>query len=203
MGWAEKLMRVLYIIEIVFILNIFWILGSILGLGIFGILPATRALNQTIHRNIFTDESVRIQSLGRQYVQSYKSGFKEVSKYSFAYSVIYFLIWLDLSIARVASNEFGLFLTLIMIAFFAYVLMTNIYLILSKKVKFGMVQLKQIMVLPFATPFASILYVIFLISLLTLSVRYSFLFIFGSFSIAVIVGKAFLLENMERKHFNF
>lgn len=203
MGWAEKIMLVLNVIETVFILNILWIIGFVVGLGVFGFFPATRALIQVAQKDIWTDDAVTMKKLVVKYYHAYRLDFIEVSKFTALYLLVYSVIWLDLNIVHTISTPIGMFLIIITFVFAAYIVMTNVYLLMSSTIRFQFKLIKQILVMPFALPLVSVIYLLFLIALTAVSIRYSFLLVFGYFSIAAIIGKLFLQESMNRKHLIF
>ncbi|MFC6316074.1 DUF624 domain-containing protein [Lapidilactobacillus achengensis] len=204
MGWSEKLMKVLYIIEIVLFLNLLWIGGALIGLGVLGIFPATRALYQLISRELFNYDGggSSFKSLAKEFWRNYKSEFKSVNKFGIIYLLIYGVLYFDFVVITqlMKGAVYAAFLPIVTVVLF-YVILTNIFLLMNDSLEFSWTHIKKILVLPFALPGASLLYAVFIIVFSLLAIRFSVIFILCYFSAVLIVGKVFLQMRIQKKGF--
>jgi uncharacterized membrane protein YesL len=82
---SEKVMLIAYI-------NILWIMFSLLGLVIFGIMPATVAMFAVIRKQIIEEEQVPIFSL---FLKKYKEEFVKVNLFGYLLLIVGTILWLD------------------------------------------------------------------------------------------------------------
>lgn len=205
MGWSGKLMKVLYIIEIILFLNILWIGGALLGLGVLGIFPATRALSRVVSRELFNydDGGSSLKSLAHEFWSNYKSEFKSVNKFGLIYLLIYGVLYFDFVVITqlMKGAVYAAFLPIVTVVLF-YIILTNIFLLMNDSIEFSWTHIKKILVLPFALPGASLLYLFFLVVFSLLAIRFSVIFILCYFSAIFIVGKVFLQMRIQKKGFS-
>lgn len=109
-GWKGRLntflewaMRLAYV-------NILWVGGSLLGLGVAGIFPATIAMFAIIRKWLRKDEEPKTAS---HFWKIYKSEFVKGNSFGYCWVIIGFILSFDLSFFRGFSNLPGLIFTYI------------------------------------------------------------------------------------------
>ncbi|MBP1969258.1 putative membrane protein YesL [Virgibacillus natechei] len=96
-------------------LNVLWFLFMVLGLGIFGIFPATIAMFTIIRKWIMGDTNRRMFPL---FWETYKTEFIKSNKLGVIFAVIGFILYIDLLFVFTVENTYAgyLFFPLIMMA---------------------------------------------------------------------------------------
>lgn len=84
--WCSRLLRLVY-------LNLLWIIGTILGLGVLGVGPATIAMLSITRQWIRGNEEDAILPTFMQY---YKENFREGALFGVIYSIVGYVIYVDL-----------------------------------------------------------------------------------------------------------
>lgn len=199
MGWAEKIMVVLHFIEITFVLNILWIIGFVMGLGLFGAFPSTRSVFLLINQGVLTTHDERtLKEIITDFFQLYRHDFKSTNKFAIIYVAIYATLMFDFNAVAIMPVKIRVFFLTLLIILLFYVFLTNVYLLMNEQIVFGKVLFKKIMIMPMAFPIASVLFFIFVVILSLITIRFSFIFVAFYFSSIVLIQEYFLNENIRR-----
>ena len=145
MGWAQKIMVVLHFIEIIFLLNILWIIGFLMGLGIFGAFPSTRSVFVLINQGVLRgDSELTLREIFGEYFTVYRANFFTTNKFAIIYALIYLIMLFDFNVISVMPVKIKVFtLTLFVILLF-YVFLTNTYLLMNDDISFSKTTFKKI-----------------------------------------------------------
>ena len=200
MGWAQKIMVVLHFIEITFLLNILWIIGFLMGLGIFGAFPSTRSVFVLINQGVLRgDSELTLREIFGEYFTVYRANFFTTNKFAIIYALIYLIMLFDFNVISVMPVKIKVFtLTLFVILLF-YVFLTNTYLLMNDDISFSKTTFKKIMVMPIAFPIASVIFFIFTFVITLLAIRFSFIFAVCYFSGIILFQEYFLNANIRRR----
>jgi len=93
LDWAVKLAY----------LNILWILFSILGLGIFGVGPATVSLFGVIRKRLRYGTDF---SMTKEFVEIYRSNFWSANRLMWVLIPAYLFVWIDFALIRLLPSSF-------------------------------------------------------------------------------------------------
>ncbi|WP_125767649.1 YesL family protein [Lapidilactobacillus wuchangensis] len=200
MGWAQKIMVVLHFIEVIFLLNILWIMGAIAGLGVFGIFPSTRAVFLLINNGILKKEDESsFKEISKDFYRKYRTDFLMINKFALIYIPIYLILMFDFNATALMPTQIKVFALTLLIVLLVYVFLTNVYLLMDEQIIFGKVLIKKIMVMPMVFPIASIVFFVFVATLTLLTIRFSFIFVACYFSIIILIQVYFLNENIKKR----
>ncbi|WP_318615594.1 YesL family protein [Sporosarcina sp. YIM B06819] len=100
-GW-EKFNRIAYkMIEVIYI-NVLWILFSAIGLGLFGIFPATAAMFIVVRKLINNEESIKIFPA---YWTSFRSNFLQANGFGMIFLLIAYFFYFDFYFLQLNSGK--------------------------------------------------------------------------------------------------
>lgn len=199
MGWAQKIMVALHYIEITFLLNILWIVGFIIGLGLFGAFPSSRSVFLLIKQGVLEfDNGQTAPEIIMDFIGLYRNTFLKINLFAIIYGVIYMVLIFDFNAVSMMPTQLKVFFMTLLIVLLCYVFLTNIYLLMSERIRWSKPILKRIMVMPIAFPIASTLFCIFVVILSLLAIRFSFIIIAFYFSGIILIQEYFLSENIRR-----
>ncbi|MFC0472078.1 YesL family protein [Halalkalibacter kiskunsagensis] len=185
---SEWVMRLAYI-------NILWIFFSIIGLVIFGVMPATVAMFTVIRKWLMGEEDVHITKL---FFKTYKKEFIKVNLLGLIIFAIGYILYIDLQFLSQVSGMLQYILTagLIIIGFFFLIMVIYIipvYVHYDLKV---LQYLRHSILIGFLSPLMTIMMIA------TLSVIY-YLFMFIPGLIPVFGASAFGFITMGSAYFAF
>jgi len=127
MNWSSKAMIVLEKIMFISLLNILWIACTLLGLGIFGVFPATFALFKIISTSELFEPQSSLKPIVKEYLVHYRAYFWKANIIGIVYAAIFYGIAIDKNIIQ--NNEvIASFLNLPLNIFLVYVIETLIFL---------------------------------------------------------------------------
>lgn len=116
--WRGFLMKCLFVATNVVYLNLLWLLFSLLGLGIFGIAPATIAVMKSLEDFRFDGDYIPV----RQFFSHYKEAFKKSNLIQIVYTIAVFAFYMSARILIVLMNVTGfipvLYFTVIVVLLF-------------------------------------------------------------------------------------
>ena len=120
-------MIVLEKIMFISLLNILWIACTLLGLGIFGVFPATFALFKIISTSELFEPQSSLKPIVKEYLVHYRAYFWKANIIGIVYAAIFYGIAIDKNIIQ--NNEvIASFLNLPLNIFLVYVIETLIFL---------------------------------------------------------------------------
>lgn len=120
-NWATSVMRILDQITKLILINVLWILFTLIGLGIFGLMPATASVNYFMRKSLQGEELTKIMS---QFWRVYKESFISSNIFGFIFSLIAIILYLDYQILLGTNAILGkIFLSLIILLIIIYLAM--------------------------------------------------------------------------------
>lgn len=174
MVWSNKVMIVLDKLLSVILLNVLWIIGSIAGLGVFGIFPATYAVYSLIKEGEFSNDFPSFRKLAKEFFLAYKKQFFKMNGIGIIYFVLLYVLWIDLQLVK--GMTVGAALLYYPVLFFIiYVLATLIYtfpVAIYTKGTFKE-KAKLVMTLPLLLPLQTIFSLVFFLVLLAIAYKFS------------------------------
>lgn len=128
MDWSSKTMEVMEKIMFLTVLNILWLLGVAVGLGVFGLFPATLAVFKLIsNRELFEKQSL-IKPILKDFCRHYRIYFFQANSIGLVYVLILFSLEVDKNIIQL--NEILTSVLLVPLHLFSiYAVMTLVFLI--------------------------------------------------------------------------
>lgn len=125
---SNKLMEILEKAMYGCLLNIFWLLGTILGLGVFGIGPASYALAKTIsQKELFTDQASLFKLL-TVFVKEYKMNFFKANGVFLIYLIVISILFTNYRIVMLNQMLQSIFIVpiIVMVLYVLSTLFTSI-----------------------------------------------------------------------------
>ncbi len=101
--WMLRVLKLIY-------LNFLWMLGTVVGLGIFGIGPATVALSCVLREWLQQNED---ESVTQTFIKYYKENFKEACITGILFLAIGYIIMIDLHVVQTWVFRFAAYLGII------------------------------------------------------------------------------------------
>ena len=174
MVWSNKVMIVLDRLLSVIILNLLWIMGSIIGLGIFGIFPATYALNVLIRKEEFFNDFPSFRKLAKEYFSAYKQNFLKMNGVGIIYFLVLYVLWIDLQLVRGMTVGAAIFYYPVLF-FIIYVLAALLYTFPIAIYTHGTFKekAKLVLSLPLLLPLHTVFSLLFFLVLLAVAYKFS------------------------------
>lgn len=191
---SEKIMYACY-------LNFLWILFTIIGLGIFGFMPATVAMYSVYRKFLMGDSDVKIFKL---FAQTYKKEFLKSNLFGIILLVVGYILYIDFVFLSTVSGVANLFLTGVFFIAALFYLLLVLYLI-PVYVHYDLTffqYIKQALLIGFISPLMT---VSMLLSLYLLYLLFSFipglipLFFFSIVGFAIMGNAYIAFKRLERK----
>lgn len=126
--YNSRLMRFLNYVGDMIQLNVYWLLGSLTGLIVFGLFPSTKALVSVLRDRIYGKND----ALTRPFISYYKQNFwrTNIKGYSFFGGLVLLLVYLRMA-QNIQNSLSGIFIWLSYGLFVMYILIAIYVLILS------------------------------------------------------------------------
>lgn len=174
MVWSNKVMIVLDKILSIIYLNVLWIIGTILGLGVGGIFPATYALYHLLkEEELFTDFP-SFRKLSQTFFHAYKQKFLSLNGVGLIYAVILYMLWIDFQLVKEMSVGAAFFYYPVLF-FITYILATIIYtfpVVVYTEGTFKQ-KAKAVLLLPLLLPLQTVFSLTFFLVLSMIAYRFS------------------------------
>ncbi|HWJ79547.1 MAG TPA: DUF624 domain-containing protein [Niallia sp.] len=174
MVWSNKVMIVLDKLLSVIYLNVLWLIGSVIGLGIFGVFPATYAMNALMKKEEFSNDFPSFRKLSKEFFVAYKHKFLKMNGIGIIYFLVLYVLWIDLQLVRGMTVGAAIFYYPVLF-FIIYVLATLIYTFPVALYTRGSFKekAKLVMTLPLLLPFQTICSLLFFMVLLAVAYKFS------------------------------
>src|SRR5699024_998860 len=130
-NWAASVMDMLdKFIKLIY-LNILWILFFIVGIGIFGFMPATASVTSILRKWMNKEE---LPSLTKEFWKQYKEGFITSNIIGLVFLVIGYILYLDVSILIGTESTIGKILLSLtfMLIYIYFVILLNFFPLYSR-----------------------------------------------------------------------
>lgn len=110
----EKIMGVLEVGMYYIYLNILWLLGVLVGLVFFGLIPSSLTVHTILTSEDFYSRHQSLKSMTRQYMKVYKLMIKKYWRLSAIYSVIFSFLIINLNLVlKIEQLNFLIYITVI------------------------------------------------------------------------------------------
>lgn len=100
-GW-EKFNRIAYKMMHLAYINLLWILFTVVGLGVFGVFPATSAMFVVVRKLIKNEDNIKIFSV---FWASFRTNFLQANGFGLTFSFIAYFIYFDLYFLQLNSDK--------------------------------------------------------------------------------------------------
>lgn len=123
-GFALKYYRfTVWVVRLVYV-NLLWILFTIIGLGVLGIMPATAAMFAVVRKWLRGEDDFPIFIA---YKDAYKEEFLKANLLGYVLAIIGYILYLDIQIMQLQEGLFFQFFTYLVIVIFVFYFITLIY----------------------------------------------------------------------------
>ncbi|GIN69708.1 hypothetical protein J14TS2_01830 [Bacillus sp. J14TS2] len=156
-------------------LHILWVLFTCVGLGIFGVFPATAALFSVIHKSI---ERKRGESIFRTFYTSYKSQFLKANGFGFIITAFGLFLYWDVTISKQVIQSAILHVILLVFCFFYFITVLYFYPVFARYELKGFQYIKQAFLIAISRPFETIAIILCLLILYYVFVFIPVLYVF-------------------------
>ncbi|MGO4936303.1 YesL family protein [Fundicoccus sp. Sow4_H7] len=189
---------VMWLVRLI-ILNFLWIIFTVLGLGLFGIAPATFSLANVIYKWLSVGHDI---SFVKTFIDYYKENFFKSNKIGLLIISLFAFIQLDFYISEQFIQS-ALFHTVIVILFWLLIIYTCYLLVIFSRYELCFSQyFKQTLYIAFGSPLVSIgmLLVVFFIAILYTYIPILFFFMGVSLTLYPFIGLGYYAcIKLERK----
>ncbi|CAI9386914.1 hypothetical protein BACSP_01804 [Bacillus sp. T2.9-1] len=174
MVWSNKVMIVLDKIISIIYLNVLWIIGTILGLGVAGIFPATYALYYLLQDEELFNDFPSFRKLAQTFFCAYKRKFLVINGIGVIYAVILYMLWIDFQLVKGMPVGTAFFYYPLMF-FITYILATILYIFPVTVYTVGTFKQKAnaVLLLPLLLPLQTVFSLTFFLVLSMIAYRFS------------------------------
>lgn len=161
-NWAVSVMNMLDKITKLVFINLLWILFTLLGLGVFGLFPATASVNALVRKLIKNEELSNVFSHFWRY---YRTSFKSANLVGITFLIIAFILYIDIRILFGTDLMLGKIL-LALLMMLSYILVATVLNFLPIYAKYQMKTidyLKLSLVTAMTNPLTTLLMVFWLV----------------------------------------
>lgn len=161
-NWAVSVMEMLDKITKLVFINLLWILFTLLGLGVFGLFPATASVNALV-RKLFKNED--LTNVFSDFWRYYKASFKSVNLVGIIFMIIAIILYIDIRILFGTDLMIGkvLLTLLIMLSYILVATVLNFLPIYAKYQMKTIDYLKLSLVTAMTSPLTTLLMVFWLV----------------------------------------
>lgn len=100
MGWSDKAMRSLEIIMYLVVLNVLWVLGFAMGLGVLGFFPASYALFNMFYNEELFETQNQILPIVKRYISYYLKFFVKANCVGIIYAIFVVIITFNFKVMK-------------------------------------------------------------------------------------------------------
>lgn len=173
-NWAGYIMNLLDEIAKLILVNILWLLFTLLGLVLFGIMPATAAAFLIIRRRM---QGKEIQNTFKEFSTIYKESFLSSNLVGFIFILMGGFLYFDINILIGTESLIGkiilAFISMICIIYVA--VLVNLFPIYSRYKMSVFNYIKLSLVIGLSNPIATLLMTLWLLIVALISMRYTVL----------------------------
>ncbi|MBP1915499.1 YesL family protein [Lederbergia galactosidilytica] len=167
-GIGDGLAKMIY-------LHILWVLFTCLGIGVFGVIPATAALFSTIHKTI---ERNRDESIFQTFYSSYKSQFIKANGYGLIIIGTGLFLYWDVTISKQVIQSAILHMILLILCFFYFITVLYFFPVFARYELKGFQYIKQAFLIAISRPFETIAMILCLLILYYIFIFIPVLYVF-------------------------
>lgn len=197
-NWASSIMVVLdKIIKLIYV-NLLWFIFTILGLGVFGLMPATAAVF-SLTRKIMNNQE--IDRVFNEFWQLYKGSFMSSNLAGLIFYTIGLLLYIDFRIVLNFEGTVGkVFLALLFILAIVYfTILINFFPLYTRFEMKIFHYLKLALAIGFGTPIMTLLMLLWLFVVLVLCIRFTVLIPLLSVTLLCIGINWLSMKTVEKK----
>ncbi|MGT2755712.1 DUF624 domain-containing protein [Streptococcus ovuberis] len=178
-------MEWLHIAVLFILLNILWVFGCIIGLGIFGLIPSTVATMDVIKDRMYFKTDYSYFEIMKHFFKCFSRVFKHHKLVSFVPSVLLIVFMLEWFLIRgVAILRAGFIIPITLIIFYLIIMILNSSYLMTVEKNIDLSYAKFIVLSPLVFLKSSLVIVISLITFFILSISYPLL---NLFSVALFI----------------
>lgn len=198
-NWAASVMEILDKITKLIYINLLWFLFTLIGLGIFGLMPSTASVNLLVRKYLRREEYTNIFV---EFWNCYKKSFISSNIIGLIFYVIAFILYLDFHILLGTNSVIGkvlLALTLMFGLIFVGVLL-NFFPIYSKYHMKVFDYLKLSLVIALSNPLITLLMTLWVIIIIIICLKWSVVLPLLSVVLVAMGVNGLSMKKIETKH---
>ncbi|MGG0740688.1 YesL family protein [Niallia taxi] len=200
MAWSNKIMIYLDKAVNIIFLNLLWLAGVVLGLGFFGVFPATYALFHLQKEEAYKADYPSYLQIAKSFFIAYKKGFMKMNGLALIYGAILYVLWIDMQLVKQMTIGLAvlyyplLFIMIYVLAAIVYTFPVAIHTEGTFKQK-----AKLVLALPLLMPVQSIFSLLFFLVLLAAAYKFSIILPLCFVSIYIICIERFISGELMKK----
>lgn len=200
MAWSNKIMIYLDKAVNIIFLNLLWLAGVVLGLGFFGVFPATYALFHLQKEEAYKADYPSYLQIAKSFFTAYKIGFMKMNGLALIYGAILYVLWIDMQLVKQMTIGLAvlyyplLFIMIYVLAAIVYTFPVAIHTEGTFKQK-----AKLVLALPLLMPVQSIFSLLFFLVLLAAAYKFSIILPLCFVSIYIICIERFISGELMKK----
>jgi len=200
MAWSNKIMVYLDKAVNIIYLNLLWVVGVLLGLGFFGVFPATYALFHLQKDEAYKADYPSYRQIAKSFFSAYKKGFLKMNGLALIYGAVMYVLWIDMQLVKQMAIGMAvlyyplLFIMIYVLAAIVYTFPVSIHTEGTFKQK-----AKLVLALPLLMPIQSIFSLMFFLVLLAAAYKFSIILPLCFVSIYVICIERFISGELVKK----
>ncbi|MCM3218108.1 YesL family protein [Niallia taxi] len=200
MAWSNKIMIYLDKAVNIIFLNLLWLAGVVLGLGFFGVFPATYALFHLQKEEAYKADYPSYLQIAKSFFTAYKKGFMKMNGLALIYGAILYVLWIDMQLVKQMTIGLAvlyyplLFIMIYVLAAIVYTFPVAIHTEGTFKQK-----AKLVLALPLLMPVQSIFSLLFFLVLLAAAYKFSIILPLCFVSIYIICIERFISGELMKK----
>ncbi|KAF1296226.1 hypothetical protein BAU15_10600 [Enterococcus sp. JM4C] len=191
---TQKLMKVINLIVILFLLNSFWFIGTLIGVGVVGLIPSTAALIHVLHLPHLFDEEYSYKEITVFFIKQYGQTLKKYTWQVLVVPIFVSTLYFDLVIIQQDSLMKALFqwpliilISVICLAVINYFLLDDLFP-KEKRMSKLKISFASLLVSPLQVVISFILFICFFV----ISLAYSWFIFFAIPSFIYVTSHLFL-----------
>lgn len=200
MAWSNKIMIYLDKAVNIIFLNLLWLAGVVLGLGFFGVFPATYALFHLQKEEAYKADYPSYLQIAKSFFTAYKKGFMKMNGLALIYGAFLYVLWIDMQLVKQMTIGLAvlyyplLFIMIYVLAAIVYTFPVAIHTEGTFKQK-----AKLVLALPLLMPVQSIFSLLFFLVLLAAAYKFSIILPLCFVSIYIICIERFISGELMKK----
>lgn len=171
-NWAGTIMNIIDKITKLVLINILWVLFVILGLGIFGFMPATAAVNTLIRKLIAGEE---LANTYKSFWKEYKASFKSANIAGLVFFVFGLFLYIDINVLFGTDSLIGksMLAILFMISIIYFATLLHFFPLYARYEMKTLNYIKLAFVMAMSKPLTTLLMVLWLFVVVVITLQYT------------------------------
>lgn len=174
-NWAGTIMNIIDKITKLVLINLLWVVFVIAGLGVFGIMPATAAVNILIRKLLVGEE---LSNLFRSFWNEYKKSFLSSNLIGVIFLVFGLFLYVDIRVLLGTESLIGkgILAILFMIVIIYFATLLHLFPLYARYEMKTLNYIKLSFVLAMSKPFTTMLMVLWLFVVVVITLQYTVIF---------------------------